>query len=68
MSTHENLFAPPARHAAAGEDGSTAGPTAGATEEQPRPSGGRGRTVALVGGLLAIVAVGAGGAPWSSTR
>jgi hypothetical protein len=58
MSTHENLFDPPARHAAAAEPD----PTAGAIEEQPRPSGGRGRTVALVGGLLAIVAVGAGGA------
>jgi hypothetical protein len=54
MSTPENLFEPPARHAAPGE--------ATVTEGQPRPAGGRGRTVALVGGVLAIVAVGAGGA------
>jgi hypothetical protein len=54
MSTTENLFEPPARHASPGE--------ATVTEEQPRPAGGRGRTVALVGSVLAIVAVGAGGA------
>ena len=54
MSTPENLFEPPARPAAPDE--------ATVTEEQPRPAGGRGRTIALFGGVLAIVAVGAGGA------
>ena len=54
MSTPENLFQPPVRRTAPGE--------AAATQEQPRPAGGRGRTIALVGGVLAIVAVGAGGA------
>ena len=54
MSTPENLFEPPARPAAPDE--------ATVTEEQPRPAGGRGRTVALVGGVLAIVVVAAGGA------
>jgi hypothetical protein len=54
MSTPDNLFEPPAPPAVPGE--------ASATEEQPRPAGGRGRTIALVGGVLAIVAVGTGGA------
>jgi hypothetical protein len=54
MSTPENLFEPPVHH--------TMPSQAAATQEQPRPTGGRGRTIALVGGLLAIVAVGAGGA------
>ncbi|TPG17076.1 DUF3352 domain-containing protein [Pedococcus bigeumensis] len=60
MSTPENLFEPPVRHTAPSEAAVPSG--AAVPQEQPRPAGGRGRTIALVGGILAIVAVGAGGA------